>query len=145
MVWWDQTVALILFLIETSILISIVTGLIYNPSSSKHGFLYSKIVANTCLFSQWQPWYPDLMRWNCNVILICISYVFIDHLHFFTWNLSVNVCCPFINCIVSLLLHNFWNSLYILAINFLLFGKAFLSLCILFPLRWWFLSRVDAC
>jgi hypothetical protein len=90
-------VVLLLVIWRNSILLSIVVAIIYSSTKSVQGFLFCPYTCQHLLvFELLMTAIPTEMRWNLNVILICISYMARDVVHYLYFSglvLVLKRCC----------------------------------------------------
>jgi hypothetical protein len=83
---------------ETSILLSITIALIYIPTNSVEVFLFPISSPAFIVFCIIDDNHSDPLRWNLNVVLICISYMPKEVEHFFICFLAICIS-SFENCL----------------------------------------------
>jgi hypothetical protein len=100
----------------TSMLLSIVIALIYITTNSVEMFLFLYIVTSICCVVLLMIVIFTGVRWNLNIILVCIFFMVRNVEHFFIGLLAI--CTSFENCLFSSFAHLFSRLLILWEVSF---------------------------
>jgi hypothetical protein len=111
-VFLDHLTVLLLVFWGASVQFPIMIALIYIPTSHEGSFL-SHLCQHLLLFLFLMVAILIGVRWNLNLVLICISIMakdgepfiicFFRHLDFFLWKASFQLICPFLHWVIDIL------------------------------------------